>query len=398
MQKGKNSTLWVLILAGEAVFFLPFVLVRIFRPSMLELFQVSNQELGSWFALYGTVAMASYFFGGPLADRFQSRKLMALALVLTAVGGFWMASEPGPGAMRLLYAFWGFSTICLFWAAMIRSTREWGGQQFQGRAFGWLEGGRGAVAALLGTLGLLTFYAASLQMVILFASVLVLLLGVLVWFTIPDMPLPENKRRVGDLLRSMADLLARRRIWILGGIIICAYGGYKITDDFSLYAREVLGFTEGKAALVGTAALWWRALVAVSAGWAGDRFSGLGVITGCFFLTLLTALGIGLGLGAGGVVISLGLLLFTAIGIYGVRSLYFAILAETGIPKAHTGRAVGLLSFVGFSPDIFMSPWMGKLLDASPGAPGHQHVFLLLACFAGAGGGLSLLLKYFHSK
>jgi hypothetical protein len=43
---------------------------------------------------------------------------------------------------------------------------------------------------------------------------------------------------------------------------------------------------------------------------------------------------------------------------------------------------VGIVSFAGFAPEIFMGPWMGYLLDNSPGAAGHAHVFLLLSAFA----------------
>ena len=151
------STLVILIIAGEAIFFLPFVMARIFRPTMLAFFDISNTELGTWFSIYGVVAMISYFFGGTLADRFSARNLMVTALWSTATGGFLMAVIHTPEMMRILYALWGFTTICLFWAAMIRATREWGGADFQGRAFGWLEGGRGAVAALLGTFTFLIF-------------------------------------------------------------------------------------------------------------------------------------------------------------------------------------------------------------------------------------------------
>ena len=110
-----------------------------------------------YFSTYGIVAVVSYVFGGALADRFAARKLMAVALWLTSVGGVVMAWLPSTGIMIVLYGFWGFTTIFLFWAAMIRATREWGGDGFQGRAFGWLEGGRGATAAILGTISFLLF-------------------------------------------------------------------------------------------------------------------------------------------------------------------------------------------------------------------------------------------------
>lgn len=156
--KGRTITLFTLIIAGEAIFFLPFVLARVFRPTLLDLFAISNTELGLWFSVYGIVAMISYLFGGVMADRFPSRNLMAVALWLTAGGGIIMYMVPSGQVMTWFYAFWGFTSICLFWGAMIRATREWGGNEFQGRAFGWLEGGRGAVAAVLAT-SLWTFFS-----------------------------------------------------------------------------------------------------------------------------------------------------------------------------------------------------------------------------------------------
>ena len=58
-----------LIIAGESVFLLPFVLARVFRPTLLDVFDLTNLELGAAFSAYGIIAMAAYFLGGPLADR-----------------------------------------------------------------------------------------------------------------------------------------------------------------------------------------------------------------------------------------------------------------------------------------------------------------------------------------
>jgi len=52
------------------------------------------------------------------------------------------------------------------------------------------------------------------------------------------------------------------------------------------------------------------------------------------------------------------------------------------IPLVLTGTAVGIISLVGYTPDIFAGPAMGYLLDNSPGEKGHQHVFLMLAVFS----------------
>jgi len=50
-EKKRISTLISLIIAGEAVFFLPFVLARIFRPTLLVVFEITNTELGTYFSI-----------------------------------------------------------------------------------------------------------------------------------------------------------------------------------------------------------------------------------------------------------------------------------------------------------------------------------------------------------
>ncbi len=45
----------ILILSGEAVFILPFVLARIFRHTYLEVFDINNLQLGTCFSIYGII-------------------------------------------------------------------------------------------------------------------------------------------------------------------------------------------------------------------------------------------------------------------------------------------------------------------------------------------------------
>ena len=381
--KGRTITLVTLIFAAEAAYFLPFVLARVFRPTLLDVFQISNRELGVWFSVYGVVAMISYMFGGVLADRFPARKLMAIALWLTSGGGVVMAMVPSNRVMIVLYGFWGFTTIWLFWAAMIRATREWGGTEFQGRAFGWLEGGRGTVAAILATSAFLIFSReGNFRNVILATSLFTFLGGCLVWIFIPNRSPESSGTPFSETFRGILSLLRIRNTWLLSTIILCAYVGYKITDDFSLFAREVLGFSELNAAGLGTVALWLRALVAILAGYLADRYRRTDVITVCFGLTVIGAALLGFQILDGITVLILLNLVLTATGIYGLRALYFAVMKEAGFSVALTGTAVGIISIAGFVPDIFIGPWMGYLLDNSPGAEGHAHVFLLLSAFA----------------
>ena len=158
--KNKVSSMFALIIAGEAIFLLPFILMRVFKPIIREAFLISDAEIGEAQALYGITAVLSYFFGGFIADKWETRKLLSISLLLTAVGGFWMTLIPSIFTLKLLYAFWGVSTILFFWAALIKGTRQWGNKNNQGLSFGLLDGGRGIFAATiaLSGAGILTFF------------------------------------------------------------------------------------------------------------------------------------------------------------------------------------------------------------------------------------------------
>jgi len=394
----RTLVILALIAAGESVFLLPFVLARIFRPTFLDVFGITNLELGTAFSLYGVVAMAAYFAGGPLADRFSARRLMATALVATGLGGVVLAGIPSTGVMNALWATWGLTTILLFWAAMIRATREWGGVSAQGRAYGLLDGGRGLLAALIASASVLVFaamlptdpasatpeqQAEAFQAVIRVFTGTTFVIALLVWLVVPDRS-PQGDDGAQPRLSADGVKAACRMpaVWLQAVIVICAYAGYKATDDFSLLARDALGYDDVQASAIGTLSFWVRAIAAVGAGYLGDRIDASRVIL----------LGFGL-LTAGSALIASGLLppavpwmlittiVATSIGVYALRGVYFALLAEGAVPLPITGSAIGVVSFLGFTPDVFMGPLMGVLLDGSPGVLGHQHVFAAVGAF-----------------
>jgi len=65
---------------------------------------------------------------------------------------------------------------------------------------------------------------------------------------------------------------------------------------------------------------------------------------------------------------------------------------EAKVPVALTGTAVGLVSLIGYTPDIFVNYVAGILIDGSPSLIGYQHFFWFLSGFAFAGVIASLIL------
>jgi nitrate/nitrite transporter NarK len=397
----RAAILTALVAAGEGIFILPFTIPRIFRPAFLDVFGLTNLQLGTAFSLYGAVAMLAYFSGGPLADCYPARRLMTAALVATALGGIVLAAVPPAGTLTLLYGFWGLSTILLFWGALIRATREWGGAASQGRAFGLLEGGRGLVAALLASLAVSIFAAllptgtaaapgeraAALVLVIWIFSGIMLGIAVLVWFLVPETgPGGDSGSEQKFTLEGACRVVRMPALWLQATIVTCAYVGYKSLDDFSLFARDAFGYGDVAAGSISALSFWVRPFAAVGAGLLADRINASRVTAVSFAIVMAGSLAAAFGLLQPGyrwmLVATIGA---TSAGVSALRGVYFALFEEALVPLAFTGSAAGIVSVIGYTPDVFIGPLMGFLLDRSPGPLGHQHFFGAVAAFAAVG-------------
>ena len=62
--KSSYRNIILLMLAGESIFVLPFLLARIYRPTFLDVFQLTNFELGTLYSTYGIVAVIFTFSVG----------------------------------------------------------------------------------------------------------------------------------------------------------------------------------------------------------------------------------------------------------------------------------------------------------------------------------------------
>ena len=394
MFKNKILQLSLIILAGEAIFILPFVIVRIFRPTFLNVFNLSNTELGNCYALYGFSALISYLLGGLIADKFDVRKLMSVAMILTALGGIVMLLTPSVYLLYGLYIYWGITTILLFWAAMIKITRLWGGGDNQGKAFGFLEGGRGMVAALFASAGVLIFnwvipeqqgdskevLTEAMHLVYLLASIMIVIIGILLLF------LPKQQLTDEDEITNLPSLNLFKQaikipvVWQLMLIILTGYIGYKTADVFTLYVKEMYQYSDTKAATLGMFFLYLRPIVCVLIGLFANTSSASKWLVISFIIMSVGSILLWLNVQWFSIELLYLFSLFSAAtGVYAIRTLYFAVLEEAKIPIIITGTVVGILSIIGYTPDIFMGPLIGYFLDTIGGENGYSYLFLFFA-------------------
>lgn len=406
-----------LIVAGETVYALPFHITRFFRSTVMEVFGITATELGAAQAIYGITAMIAYFPGGPLADRYSARKLLAFSLWSTAAGGIYMATFPGYVGSAWVWGFFGVTTILLFWAALIRATRDWGGTDSQGRAYGILDGGRGLLQAGLASVGVIVFALAfpdgyevasmddkrgALGLVIYGYTGVTFLTGIFVWFAIPDNDPVTGQRENRDAAAVWNGIMTVMRlpaVWLQATVLLAAYVVFKGFDNYSLFAVEAYGVDEVEAAQIATLGAWIRPIAAFSAGFIGDKLGISRTIVICFAVALVTQLLFGIvSPDVAGIVFLLGNIFVACAAFFGLRGLYFALFEESSVPPHVTGTAVGIVSVIGYTPDIFVAYVAGVMIDANPGALGHQHFFLFLSVFAALGLVASLIMMLMNNR
>ena len=140
-------------------------------------------------------------------------------------------------------------------------------------------------------------------------------------------------------------------------------------------------------------ATYLRPVAAIGAGFLADRFTTKKIIGGTFTLLLSSYLILVLLPPLSNVLnIITANLLFTFVAVYALRGVYFALFEESNISRNLTGTTVGLISVIGFTPDIFFNSIAGRILDASPGIKAYHHFYLFLCLFAAIGMAATFIL------
>jgi nitrate/nitrite transporter NarK len=383
----------LLCLSGSIIYWLPF-LSEIYYVPMQDAFGFSKTQMGVLLSIFGFVSLVSYFPGGWLADRIAPRILISTALLVTSAGGFIFSTFPSFEICVLLHGVWGLATGCIFWSALIKATRTWASRQRQGRAFGILEGGRNFTDMVIATVMLSVFAwrggsdAALSEQIVFYASA-ALVLGVFVWLVMDHDPAPPDSS--GELsssisLEGFSVVLKLPIVWLTAIIIFAAYSGYWGVVYFTPYATEAFELGSVLGGAVGTSKLWIAAAAAVVAGLIADRIGSAKVVFGAFVLMTTGFLIFALVPATPNLVpLLLVNVAVVASAVYALRGIYFSLLEQGNVPVVYTGTAIGVISVLGYTPDIFLPALGGVILDANPGARGYQYLFLLVTALSAIG-------------
>jgi nitrate/nitrite transporter NarK len=373
----------VLGLSGTVIYLLPFLRELYYEPLQRAL-HINNTQSGMLTSVFGMTSMVTYLLGGWAADRVSSRALISLSLILTGLLGFVFATFPSYPVALLIHALWGVTVTGMMWGALIKATREWAPADEQGKAFGLLEAGRGvseaAIASIfVGIFARLGGDVPAFSRIISLYAMLHVALGIIAWRVIaPGAPIRDETSGSG-----MADVVAALKmpaVWLISVVVMTSYCGYWGAYYFTPYTTTVFGMSVIVAGSIGAGKIWLKPGAAAIAGFIADRVGIWQTVAACFLIMILSFAGFAvLPGGPALVVLMIANIIVASIAIFAHRGIYFALMEESGIPAAMTGTAAGLISMIGFTPDVFMPLVGGVLLDGYPGATGYHLYFGMIA-------------------
>lgn len=395
----RNFIAILLVAAGGAIIYgLPYFRYD-YYDAYLEVYNLTNTQMGVFGSIFGIFGMVSYLFGGYLADRFSIRMLLTLSLIGTGIGGFLHLLPLGFGALVCLYAFWGFTSLFAFWPACVKAVRVLSSADDQGKAFGWFEGGRGVAAAIMAPLAVIIFRlgvnklddATGMKYVIIFYSIITIISGLLVFWKMNDENIGESDKlsfkEIGKVLRLPA-------VWIIGIVTFCNYVFTLSLYYFTPYATGILGMTVTLGATLAAVKRFLSPLSNVGGGYIADK-----VGTGNLLLVSFLAMAAGtlailfLPLSSSSIIV-FTILFLVIYFFYNVNyALTWAMMSEGNIPEQYSGTAAGIISTVGYLPEIFCSLLAGILIDGYPGVTGFRYYFGFLIVMLLIGAGVVLVWK-----
>ena len=105
--------LLLLVIAAGAIY--PILYLRqVYQPTMLEVFHITDSQLGYLYSSLGTIFLVSYLPSGWLADRIAPRLLICFSLIATGVLGLWYSTAPSFDLLMVIFGGWGLSTGLTF--------------------------------------------------------------------------------------------------------------------------------------------------------------------------------------------------------------------------------------------------------------------------------------------
>lgn len=363
----------------------------------IEAMGITNAQLGHLFTVMGLVGTFGTIFGGFIIDRFSLRKIMAFDLVITGSLGIVMATRPSYSILLLIFIMFGLTTDCLYWSGVLKSIRVIASDKRQGTAFGAMEFVRGFTDIILASLGVFIFQllgqkAFGITVAMMTYAVLIILAGILTWLFLPEedflqMELNAKKASEKNLaaFKGLLKIIVKPEVWLIGlqasGVYVCYIG----MTYFVPFLQGVFSLPVLAVAIFGIInTSFMRMFASPLSGLIGDSKFGSSTKLMRILLVCVTAL-LGIILlipnKPNFMIISIIALMLITISTYMLRGVYYAPIGELNFPKAHSGSAMAVAAFIGYSPQFWAYSLFGTLIDNHEATVAYTKIFTIMIAF-----------------
>lgn len=284
----------------------------------------------------------------------------------------------------MIYLVWGFTALFAFWPALVKGIRSLASSEEQGKAFGFMEAGRGVTNAahLAVALAIITFVSKStgssdmnatgLKAGIIFYSVVVILLGILVLLFFKDPETNDKSERFN--FKQVFTVLRLPQVWILCLILCCTYVMNMSYAYFNPYATSALGVAMTAGTIVTIMADYIRPFASVGGGVLADRLGRPKIMVVAFAIMAVGTFAIAL-FPSMSVPLFVALCALVYVGMYCNYGIVFSLMDDGGIPMEVSGTAVGVICTIGYLPEVVCPATAGIILDTFTEA-GYKYYFL----------------------
>jgi MFS family permease len=386
----------LVVLAAGAIF--PVIYLRTnYQETILQVYNMTLPQLNTIYSVLGMVFVVGYFPSGLLSDRFSAKKLLAISLFGTALGGFWFAQVPSYTSVVLIFSMWGFFSVFTFWSSHMKIVKLLAKENEEGRFFGILDGGRGVVEAVLASVAILIFSGilgaslaladkrAALVGVIYMYSAVLLITSILIMIFVEDdkkmlasSDVAAPKFRFSDL----KTLFKNKYVYLHGAIIFMGYAVFWTVYYLGGFLETNIGVDPVSVGTVMVVVLWMRPVGGFIGGFLADKFGRTTVQIGALAAAALCLTGVAVLPATTGVTVFYGLVVLLGVFLYAIRGTYWSLLGDYKIEAALLGTAIGVISFIGYLPDIIL-PQYNSFLWATFGGNGGYNAYFISSAVIG---------------
>jgi MFS family permease len=350
-----------------------------------------NEYIGDLALVFGTINMIMYIIGGILVDKYGEKAMLIIGGLLMGAGSILYGLVLSKTALMIGFVLFGFGTGTLF-NGYLKLTRKLGNSEEQGRMYSASEFFRGITGTIIGLIGVSMLNQAVLpsgvtdpaligerwKILLFLHAGIYFVIVILCFIMIPNNVVGAEEDAVAAepfTFKGALSVLKMPGTWLTTGIV---FFGYSITACASgylgAYTSNIIGVSASQAATFATIRNYFIAAISTLViGFVAAKLKSesktigiYGIVSGVLIVAMLLL--------ENNFVMSIACTFVFAAAYTGMRGLYFAVPSETGIPVQLTGVANGVISTIGYLPDVFFAKLAGGWLD-SYGLDGYRFIW-----------------------